>query len=77
MTPDTTQTSANLRDITVNGSPLSTGADTLAVLVAEQGFATIKVATAVNGDFVAERLRASTGISHGDRIEIVSVRQGG
>ena len=36
-----------------------------------------KVATALNGDFVPERMRASTPVSPGDRVEIVSARQGG
>jgi sulfur carrier protein len=66
-----------LRDVVVNGRPLKTGAVTLAALVSEQGFGGIKVATAMNGDFVAERARAETGIRQGDRVEILSVRQGG
>ncbi len=73
MTPDTTR----LREIVVNGRPLSTGAETLAALVTEQGFGGVKVATAINGEFVAERTRAGTGLNEGDRIEILSVRQGG
>lgn len=48
-----------LREVTLNGRPLSTAAETLADLVAEQGFGDVKVATAVNGDFVAARLRES------------------
>ncbi|MBL8845125.1 MAG: sulfur carrier protein ThiS [Hyphomicrobium zavarzinii] len=66
-----------LREVTLNGRPLSTGAETLADLVAEQGFGDVKVATAVNGDFVAARLRESAPLRNGDRVEILSVRQGG
>lgn len=66
-----------LREIIVNGRRLTTGAETLAALVSEQGFGEIKVATAINGDFVAERARADTQVREGDRIEILSVRQGG
>ena len=36
-----------------------------------------KVATALNGDFVPARKRAETPLREGDRIEIVSPRQGG
>jgi sulfur carrier protein len=72
-----TQTATRLREITVNGTPVVTGAGTLATLVAEQGFGDVKVATAVNGDFVPERRRAETALSEGDRIEILSARQGG
>ena len=72
-----TRTDTRLREITVNGARLASAAETLAALVAEQGYGEDKVATAVNGDFVADRMRAATLLSDGDRIEIVSVRQGG
>lgn len=72
-----TTTTEHLLDMTVNGTRLATRAATLAALVVDQGFAEIKVATAVNGDFVAERMRAATVLNDGDRVEIVSVRQGG
>lgn len=72
-----TRTDTRLREITVNGARLASAAETLAALVAEQGYGEGKVATAVNGDFVADRMRAATLLSDGDRIEIVSVRQGG
>ncbi len=63
--------------VVVNGEPLTTEARTLAELVAEAGFADTRVATAVNGDFVPERARAERQLAEGDRIEIVSPRQGG
>ncbi len=63
--------------IVVNGAPLATHAATLAELLAEQGFAGVRVATARNGDFVAERARAATRLEPGDTIEIVSPRHGG
>lgn len=66
-----------LRDLILNGRPLASAADTLAALVAEQGLGDVKVATALNGSFVAERQRAETSLASGDRIEILSVRQGG
>jgi len=72
-----TRDTQNLREITINGRPTATDAETLADLVAEQGFATVRVATARNGDFVAERQRTGEKLHTGDRIEILSVRQGG
>jgi len=65
------------RILTVNGTPIRAAAATLTALVAEQGFAGVKVATALNGTFVPERLRTETPLADGDRIEILSVRQGG
>ena len=72
-----TTTTPRLREITVNGRPVATEADTLAALVAEQGLGDARVATALNGAFVAAPRRADTPLADGDQIEIVSVRQGG
>jgi sulfur carrier protein len=63
------------RDIVVNGAKTATSALTLADLIAELGYGEQRVATARNGEFVAERLRSATSL--GDRIEIVAPRQGG
>ncbi len=63
--------------VSVNGEPHTTEARTLAELVEEAGFAGTRVGTAVNGEFVPERARATTRLAQGDRIEIVSPRQGG
>ena len=65
--------------IIVNGDELdlpgrvATLAEALEAL--DYGGATI--ATALNGRFVAARLRNETPIAEGDRIEIVAPRQGG
>jgi sulfur carrier protein len=67
---------ANQREITLNGRPVATEAATLGELLAEQGFDG-KIATAVNGSFVAERRRAQAVLNVGDRVEVVSARQGG
>lgn len=66
-----------LKSIVLNGAGLETRAATLAELLDEQGFGGRKVATALNGDFVPERTRAATPVATGDRIEVVSARQGG
>jgi sulfur carrier protein len=64
-------------EITLNGRAVVSTAATVAALLAEQGYRGLKVATAVNGDFVPERTREATPLRAGDRIEVVSARQGG
>ncbi|MEL6292092.1 MAG: sulfur carrier protein ThiS, partial [Pseudomonadota bacterium] len=54
-----------------------TGASTLADLLIELGYGDRKVATAINGDFVPEAVRETTGLVPNARIEIVAPRQGG
>lgn len=61
----------------VNGRKTESAAHTLAALIEERGLADAKVATALNGRFVPEALRATTVLGGGDRVEIVSARQGG
>jgi sulfur carrier protein len=61
----------------VNGAAQSVSAATLAQLLVEAGFAGVRVATAVNGAFVPERARAETKLGPGDKIEILTPRQGG
>ena len=63
--------------VVVNGKSVETAAKLLGDLLSEQAFAGRKVATAVNGAFVPEAGRANTALKPGDRIEIVSPRQGG
>ena len=64
-------------DVVLNGKAIETAACRLSELVAEQVLSAAKVATALNGTFVAEASRAATPLQPGDRIEIVSPRQGG
>ena len=61
----------------LNGVPRDVAAKTLAEALAELGYGGRIVATALNGDFVPARRRAETGLSEGDRIEIVAPMQGG
>jgi len=63
--------------ILVNGEPVATDARTLAELCAALGFARAKVATAVNGSFVASAKREATPLAPKDEVEIVAPRQGG
>lgn len=64
-------------ELIVNGQKTASGAATLADLVHERGLSEAKVATALNGQFVPAAQRATTALSSGDRVEIVSARQGG
>ncbi|MBU2583487.1 MAG: sulfur carrier protein ThiS [Alphaproteobacteria bacterium] len=64
-------------EVLVNGEPHVTCAATLDALIDELDFAGLRVATALNGDFVPASTRVTTTLSPGDRIEIVSARQGG
>lgn len=63
--------------LTINGQPADPAARTLAELVDELGLGDAKVATALNGAFVPARARGEAALTDGDRIEIVSPRQGG
>ena len=49
----------------------------LAVALERLGFAGRRIATAVNGRFVAGAARAATALADGDRIEVVAPMQGG
>ena len=63
--------------LTINGQTADPAARTLAELVEELGLGDAKVATALNGAFVPVRARGAAALAEGDRIEIVSPRQGG
>ncbi|MCR8826589.1 sulfur carrier protein ThiS [Pseudosulfitobacter koreensis] len=63
--------------IEINGIPTEVRADTLAGVLDELGHGGAKVATAVNESFVPASARGATAIAPGDRIEIVTPRQGG
>jgi sulfur carrier protein len=64
-------------ELIVNGRKVLTAARTMAELVDEQALGEAKVATALNGHFVPGPRRATTTLAAGDRVEIVSARQGG
>ncbi len=63
--------------LVVNGEPREAHARSLLELVDQLGYRGLKVATALNGDFVAEGQRAATRLRAGDAVEIVAPRQGG
>jgi sulfur carrier protein len=61
----------------VNGERRLLEARTLAEALVALDYADAVVATALNGAFVPARVRATTTLADGDRIEIVAPRQGG
>lgn len=61
----------------VNGTLQRVQATDLAGLLAELGFDSVAVATALNGDFVPRALRGATPLAPGARIEILAPMQGG
>ncbi|MEZ5676847.1 sulfur carrier protein [Thalassovita litoralis] len=63
--------------IMVNGEAQQMQGRTLADLLIELGHGDAKLATAVNEDFVPAAARADCVLEPGDRVEILSARQGG
>ncbi len=63
--------------IEINGKRREVAAETLAALLQELEYDERHVATALNQAFVRKVDRAETKLREGDRIEIVSPRQGG
>ncbi|MCB1505694.1 MAG: sulfur carrier protein ThiS [Hyphomicrobiaceae bacterium] len=63
--------------VSVNAEARRVGAGSLADVLVALGYGGQKVATALNGEFVPERMRADTPVASGDRIEVLSARQGG
>ena len=63
--------------IIVNGKEVETDKKTLAELLDELGQGNARVATAVNEVFVPAKARMTQNLFAGDRVEIVTPRQGG
>jgi sulfur carrier protein len=63
--------------IVLNGKTRDVRADRLDRLLEELGYQGAKVATAVNGDFVARPARGDLRLGEGDRIEVIAPMQGG
>ena len=64
-------------EIIVNGESRVTAASSLEGLLEELELVGQRVATAINGEFVPSSSRPGRRLEVGDRIEIVSARQGG
>jgi sulfur carrier protein len=63
--------------IVLNGKPCEVAGASLDGVLEELGYQGAKVATAVNGGFVARGLRAETRLREGDRVEVIAPMQGG
>ena len=63
--------------IIINGENTEVQATALDQLLVELGYGDSRVATAVNGVFVAQGHRADCILSDADRLEVVTPRQGG
>jgi sulfur carrier protein len=63
--------------IFVNGDQHDLEPRSLALVLEELGFRGKKIATAVNGRFVAAAARPDTPLADGDKIEVVAPMQGG
>ena len=63
--------------IFVNGEQREIEPETLSLALDDLGFGGRKIATAVNGQFVAAARRATIKLADGDRIEVVAPMQGG
>ena len=64
-------------NIQLNGETCQTEAKTLFLLLAQFDYGDAVVATAVNGEFVAEDQREEIKICDGDAVEILAPMQGG
>lgn len=63
--------------ITLNAQSHDISATTLAAALAELGFTSPAVATAVNGTFVPRTARDNTPLHDGDQVEVLAPMQGG
>lgn len=64
-------------EIILNGVQCKSGAKTLHELILIEKLDFIKVATALNGEFVPEKARRETYLKTGDHVEILTARYGG
>ncbi|PCI87480.1 MAG: thiamine biosynthesis protein ThiS [Hyphomicrobiales bacterium] len=64
-------------NIQLNGEACQTEAKTLDLLLVQFEYGDAVVATAVNGEFVAEEQRRKIEICDGDAVEILAPMQGG
>lgn len=63
--------------IEVNGQRHDLAGPSLADALAQLGWENARVATALNGEFVARSARKATPLTEGDRLEVLAPMQGG
>ena len=64
-------------NIIVNGQKLNISKTNLSIILVELGYKQMKLATALNGDFISVEQRDNTELKDGDKLEILSPQQGG
>ncbi|MEM9781062.1 MAG: sulfur carrier protein ThiS [Pseudomonadota bacterium] len=63
--------------IILNGEPTEVDATTIEAVLVELGYGDAPIATALNETFVPVAARAAAVVAPGDRLEVLSPRQGG
>jgi len=63
--------------IVLNGKPFEVTGGRLDRVLEELGYQGAKVATALNGSFVARPARGATQLNDGDALEVIAPMQGG
>jgi len=63
--------------IIVNGQARNVSQTNLDEVLTELGFASARIATAVNGEFVPRSQRVSATLHNGDRLEVLAPMKGG
>ena len=64
-------------NIIVNGQNQNISRANLSMVLEELGYKQMKLATALNGDFISVEQRDNTELKDGDKLEILSPQQGG
>ena len=64
-------------NIIVNGENRNIINVNLTLALDELGYKEIKLATALNGEFVSVQARDNTSLKEGDKLEVLSPQQGG
>jgi len=64
-------------NIIVNGQNQNISKINLSMVLVELGYKQMKLATALNGDFISVEQRDNTELKDGDKLEILSPQQGG
>ena len=64
-------------NIIVNGQNQNISRANLSMVLEELGYKQMKLATALNGNFISVELRDNTELKDGDKLEILSPQQGG
>ena len=63
--------------IILNSQPFEVSTPKLDDALIELGFGGLRIATALNGEFIPQGLRPSTQLVDGDRLEVLTPMQGG